>query len=176
MESLEYVIIGKMFFMLIRALIIFALSSVYAHAAELPFVQVKEVSNLQQDGQLAKQSNRPILIMFSIEDCPYCEFVREEHLKPMLRNAKYKSQVIIRELHTDVTESVINFDGRRIDAERLADRYNVSFNPTVVFLDAQGRELSKRIVGVSSVDFYGGFMDKAIQESNQRLRAIVSAE
>ena len=162
--------------MLLRVLIILYFGLGFAQAEDLPFVQVKEVSNLQQDAELAQQTNRPILVMFSIEDCPYCEFVREEHLKPMLRNAKYKSQIIIRELHTDVTDSVIDFNGRRIDAEKLADRYKVRLNPTVVFLGAKGRELSKRLVGVSSVDFYGGFMDRAIEESNQRLRSIALTE
>jgi len=162
--------------MLLRIFILFCMWGMAAQAEDLPFVQVKEVINLQQDAALAQQTNRPILIMFSVEGCPYCEFVREEHLKPMLRNAEYKRQVIIRELHTDVTDSVIDFNGQRIDVEKLADRYKVHLNPTVVFLGGQGRELSKRLVGVSSVDFYGGFMDKAIEESNQRLRAIASSE
>lgn len=144
-------------------------------AEDLPQVEVQEVNNLQQDGQLAARENKPILIMFSIEGCAYCEFVREEHLKPMLRNADYRSKVIIRELHTDTTDSVIDFDGRPIDSAKLAGRYKASLNPTVVFLDSRGRELSKRLVGVSSVDYYGGFLDAAIEESRQRMQRILSA-
>ena len=47
----------------------------------LPPVTIINSYDLQKDGQLSKQTQKPILILFSMKGCSYCEFVEEEHLK-----------------------------------------------------------------------------------------------
>lgn len=142
-------------------------------AETLPEVQVRLVTDLRADGRLARQRQVPILIMFSMTHCPYCVVVREEFLKPMLRNPDYADRVIIREIHTDDYGTLRDFDGQPVTADELAHRYHASLAPTVVFLDADGRELAKRLVGITTVDYYGGFLDEAIDSSLQRLRQVV---
>lgn len=141
-----------------------------AEAEILPYVKVREPTDLQAVGQEARQHQLPLLIMFSRQGCPYCDVVREEFLKPMLRSGDYTQRVVILEIHTDSYAQLRDFDGQMITTEALARRYRASFAPTVVFLDHQGKELVERLIGITTRDFYGGFLDEAIEQALLRLR------
>ena len=136
----------------------------------LPYVKVREATDLQAVGQEARARKIPILIMFSMRDCQYCDVVREEFLKPMLRSGDYVDRVIMLELYSDSESQLRDFNGKPISAEKLIQRYNAGFAPTVIFLDSQGKELAERLIGITTRDFYGGYLDEAIDESLQRVR------
>lgn len=142
----------------------------FVRADSLYAVQVQESTNLQADGQLARNRQVPLLIMFAMQDCPYCVVVREEFLNPMLISGDYDNKVVIREIHTDSYLKLRDFNGKPVTSGALARRYDVSLVPTVVFVDAEGRELAKRLIGITTVDFYGGFLDEAIEASLIKLR------
>lgn len=152
------------------SLLLLSMTSVQAEA--LPYVKVREPTDLQAVGQEAQQRQLPILIMFSRQGCPYCDVVREEFLKPMLRSGDYTDRVIMLEIHSDSYAQLRDFNGQMIGAEALAHRYRASFAPTVVFLNHQGKELVKRLIGITTRDFYGGFLDEAIDQSLQRARGV----
>lgn len=90
----------------------------------------------------------------------------------MLRSGDYTQRVIILEIHSDNYAQLRDFDGQMITTEALARRYRASFAPTVVFLDYQGKELVERLIGITTRDFYGGFLDEAIEQASQRLRKV----
>ena len=152
------------------ALCLLAITVVQAET--LPYVKVREVTNLQEVGEEARARRLPILIMFSIRECPYCDVVREEFLKPMLRSGDYVDRVIMLELYSDSHAQLRDFNGELISAEELIQRYQAGFAPTVVFVDSQGKELAERLIGITTRDFYGGYLDEAIDESLQRMREI----
>ena len=52
----------------------------------------------------------------------------------------------------------------------LADRLGVRVTPTVVFLGPRG-ELADRLIGYSSRDFYGAYLDERIELARTALRA-----
>jgi len=151
-------------------LLLFGMTSVLAEA--LPYVKVREPTDLQLVALEAQQRQLPVLIMFSRNGCPYCDVVREEFLKPMLRSGDYTERVILLEIHSDSYTPLRDFTGQMISAEALAHRYRASFAPTVVFLDAQGKELAERLIGITTRDFYGGFLDEAIDQSLRRVRRV----
>jgi hypothetical protein len=64
---------------------------------------------------------------------------------------------------------VIDFDGRSLTTREFAARYGIEVTPTLLFLNAEGIELSERLVGIWSEDFYGGFIDNRIDEASSRL-------
>lgn len=132
-------------------------------------IRVPLTTNLQADAALAQARSIPLLIMFSLDNCPYCMVVREEFLDPMQRNSDYHNKVLMRILKMD-GGFVTDFDGHRVPVDDLAVRYGASVAPTVVLLDHSGRMLTKRLLGISTPDFYGGYLDAAINESLQRLR------
>jgi len=154
------------------ALCLLAVTAVQAEI--LPFVKVREVTDLQAVGQEARARKLPILIMFSMRDCQYCDVVREEFLKPMLRSGDYDDRVIMLELYSDSYTQLRDFNGQLISSSELTQRYKAGFAPTVVFLDSQGKELAERLIGITTRDFYGGFLDEAIDESLQRIRNVAT--
>jgi thioredoxin-related protein len=143
--------------------------NLYAEEVLTP-VNIIEAQNLHQEGRNAAEKRLPILIMFSMEHCPYCELIREDFLKPMLRSGDYTDKVIIREIHSDSYATVRDFNGANISVEELTHRYGASLSPTVVFLDHKGRELSKKMIGITTVYYYGGFLDDAIEASYKRMQ------
>lgn len=59
----------------------------------------------------AKQRNMPILLIIFQQECPFCELLREEIIKPMLISGEYENTVLITEILMDDYDSIIGFDG-----------------------------------------------------------------
>jgi len=157
---------------MIRALLLLPLLlSPPLQADELPPVHLPQVSDLQALGAEARARGLPLLVMFSTADCPYCAIVREEFLKPMLRSGDYADKVIMAEVETDETP-ITDFDGQTRNALDVAQRYAATLSPTVVFLDADGNELAPRMVGLTTVDFYGAYLDESIEQARTHLRKL----
>ena len=55
--------------------------------------------------------------------------------------------------------------------DELARRYGARLTPTVLFLDGRGRELTKPMIGINTVEFYGYYLDAAIDTARQHLPA-----
>lgn len=133
-------------------------------------VIVPKTTDLQTDGQLAAEKQLPILVLFSATHCGYCEAIKSDQLRPMLISGDYTDQVIIRELHIDSMEDVIDFDGKRIAADDLASKHNVWVTPTIMFFDAQGNILAPKILGYNTPSMFGGYLDENIELSRNMIR------
>ena len=136
---------------------------------ELPQVEIINSEDFRIDSRLAIKKQTPILILFSMEGCTWCHYIEEEHLKPMLRNEDYGKKVIIRRVMTDDFDELIDFDGNVITSSDFSMRYGAYLTPTVVFLDHNGKPLS-RIFGVRNTEFYGGDLDDSLDLSLQMIR------
>lgn len=133
-------------------------------------VEVPIVEDLYQLGQLSHERKLPILLMFSMEFCPYCDLLVDDFLRPMLISGDYEERVLIRMFKIDEHGKVRDFDGKRRDVYDIQSRYNVSVTPTMVFIDGNGKQLARRMVGVSTPDFFGGYIDDNIDTALKRLR------
>ena len=126
-------------------------------------VEVPVARNLHTDGQLAHNKQLPILLTFSADECSYCELLEEEFLQPMLLGGEYRDKIIIRKLVLDNGSRVSDFSGQQIDATRLSDRYRVYVTPTMLFIDENGTELAERMVGINTLELFGGYLDDCIE-------------
>jgi thioredoxin-related protein len=159
-----------LFFLLILGGVNLTVSANDDGEAALPPVTLVQTTNLQTDGALARKREVPILLMFAQQGCSWCRFVEEDHLKPMLRNADYRAQVIIRLVMTDNYGNITDFDGSQTTASKLATRYNAALTPTVVFVDHTGKLLAPRILGVRNTEYYGLDLDEGLAMSLQKMR------
>lgn len=132
---------------------------------------VPHAQDLHADARDAQARGLPILLVFASETCSYCIQVEEDYLKPMLASGEYADRIMIRKLHLRDTRTLTDFDGSAVEAGVLASRYGVDLVPTLVFVDAQGREIAERLVGLSTVDFYWGYLLQSIETAQARLRA-----
>lgn len=120
--------------------------------------------------QLASDKQIPVMLMFSAEECPYCEILESEVLRPMLISGDYGHKVLIRRFMIDDGGNIRDFDGKMIDNYEFVSRYNIFVTPTLVFLDANGQELAERIIGVNTLELFAGRVDDAILASLNSLR------
>lgn len=158
-------LLGNLKFPLISLLMV-AVAPVFA----ADDVKVLEASDLAAVGEQAHDKRLPILLMFSAEHCSYCIQLEEDFLKPMLRSGDYEDRVLIRKMKIDGYDKVRDFDGERVAAADFADRYSVFVTPTVVFIDGDGMELAEKRVGLTTPDFYGGYLDQSIEQALNILR------
>lgn len=166
MNRLKY---GIGFFAAILACL--ALTSVHAvERGKLPLA-----TDLTMDAKLAREKRIPILILFSTRGCAYCNRVREEILIPTTLNADYDNKVIMVEIDSSNHAKLIDFEGKATTQAAFVAKNKVGLTPTVKFFDAQGREVADPIVGLVTVDYYGGFLDQAIDASIAKIRGAVPA-
>ncbi|MET0063518.1 MAG: thioredoxin fold domain-containing protein [Candidatus Thiodiazotropha endolucinida] len=113
----------------------------------------------------ARADKVPILLMVSQDHCPFCHKLKREILNPMLISGDYDERVVISELLIDVGDEVINFEGKSVDPGSIASRYNIWVTPTLLFLDHQGKEVHKRMLGVNTIELYGYYLDESLKDS-----------
>ena len=149
--------------------LLLALSFLIADSRGADGGAMKQVRDLREEAQILKQGGLVLVLEFAADDCGYCRKLEKLFLLPMQRNAAYDDKVLIRSISMSDFETVIDFDGRSLTTNELASRYGVELTPTLLFLGPDGTELSERLVGIWSEDFYGGFIDNRIDEAGKRL-------
>ena len=132
-------------------------------------VRMVPAVDLREEARILHDDNLVLVLEFSSESCEYCRKLEALFLLPMQRNPDYDSKILVRMVSLDADETVIDFDGRSMDTRKFAARYGVSLTPTLLFLDARGVELSEKLVGIWSEDFYGAYIDSRIEEARSRL-------
>ena len=107
----------------------------------------------------------PIIIFVSQHDCPYCEVLRTQVVYPMIRGGEFENRALLREVSLDPGRFLIGFDGNEIEGRLFADGYGASVTPTLLFLGPDGTEIAKRIVGISNIEYYPFYLNKAIDSA-----------
>jgi len=148
-------------------LLVIPLSGHHAHAQDARLQTVKDLESL---GEQAKERELVILVMFSSDSCPFCEVMEESYLLPLLRNKAYKDKVLIRKIMVDNYETLLDFNGNRVEAEDFPRRYSAWVTPTLVFLNGDGEEVADKLVGVGTVGLFAGDIDNAIETATSRLQ------
>ena len=138
--------------------------------SELPFVEIQSLTDFASTKEEALNSNKIIMLELSASYCGYCETLEEEIIKPMLRSGDYEDNVLIRQLKIDDTFLLKDTDGKQLTPAELAKKFNVNITPTLIFIDGKGNEVSKKIRGVYSLDFYGSYVDQAIDQGLKIIR------
>lgn len=151
--------VGKRYFMQTLLLASLTVASL-VQASNAP--EILLAKNLLEDAQTAAHEKLPLLLMFSADECPYCITVEEQFLKPMVISGDYRNKVLMRKVMLGAHPSGTDFDGQQLNADALAQRYNVFVTPTVVFVNDKGEEIAERLVGINTVDYYGAYLDQSI--------------
>jgi len=132
--------------------------------------QVPQSNDLARLAQDARSKNLPVLLVFSADHCTYCKLLEDEILKPMLLSGDYHDKVVINKIMLDDYADIRDFNGESINADILSQRYGVYVTPTMLFLDSKGRELDERLLGINTIEMFGGLVDQAINTSLDKLR------
>ena len=90
-----------------------------------------------------------------------------------LKRAEAQGKTVSLNVHSlNTLRSVaLYFNGARVAVDDFVNRYGIEYTPTLVFLDADGADLGHRIVGIQTVDYFGGLVDDAIRQTRIELRS-----
>lgn len=133
-------------------------------------------TNLKADAELAKSRGVPLLVMFGAPHCPYCERLLNEFLLPMQRNPEYAKKVLMRRVEVGSTQSLIDFDGKPTTQGDFARLHRIGLSPTIVVFDYRGNAVADPLVGLGPVDYYGGYLDAAIDAGLVKVASRKSAQ
>jgi hypothetical protein len=139
---------------------------VNGHTVNLPIA-----TDLHADGERCARERIPILLFFDLWDCPYCDRALHEFLVPMANGSEWGSRAIYRQIEIDKTDALTDFNGDKTTYRAVAQRFKVKVTPTIHVVDAKGVTLGKPLVGLMTPDFYGGYLEQAINEATARLKA-----
>jgi len=112
----------------------------------------------------ALRSRRPLVVMASLDGCPYCKLVRDSFLAPL--RAETGQPVV--QLDLGRQDRVLGFDAQPATHDVLLRAWKVKVAPTVLFFGRGGGEVAERLVGTSIPDFYGAYLQQRLEVALQR--------
>ena len=130
-------------------------------AAQLPVAL-----DLPQALTAALQQGQPLVVMVSLDGCPYCRVVRDHYLAPM------REQQGLSVLQVDMRSRrhLKDFKGQTIVHDEFVRARRISVAPTLLFFGPNGEEVAERLVGGSIPDFYGAYLDQRLEQARAKLR------
>jgi len=136
----------------------------------LPYVKIKYVTDFSRLAEEARTENKIILLEVSASDCDYCDLLEEEFIKPMLRSGDY-TDILIRKIDMDSFHMIKDFSSETTSPDEFTRDLKIKLTPTLLFFDGHGNEISQRILGINSLDLYGGYIDDALKTGLQKIKS-----
>lgn len=134
--------------------------SVQAAATALP-----AAVSLRDELALALEKGNPLLVMVSLEGCPFCKVARENYLIPLHR----QQGLSVVQVDMRSQQAVQDFVGVSQTHDSLIRSWGIKMAPTVLFFGPSGAEIAERLVGASS-DYYGTYLDNRVSAARALVR------
>ncbi|MDO9226415.1 MAG: hypothetical protein Q8M09_00660 [Pseudomonadota bacterium] len=134
--------------------------------ADVPYAR-----DLQKDAEAARAVNGVVLLIFVGAHCSYCETALNEFLIPMSGNADYRAKVVMRRVESSGFRDLKDFQGKKISHREFSGNQGARLTPTVMVFDPEGGRLAKPVVGLTTLDYYGYYLDQAIDQGVGLVRA-----
>ncbi len=131
-----------------------------ASAAELPAARA-----LRDELAAALQAGQPLVVMVSLDGCPYCKVVRDHYLAPLQQQGLPVVQLDMRS-----RAPVRDFQGAALMHDDLVRQWQIRIAPTVLFFGRGGAEVAERLVGGYLPDFYGAYLEQRLALARTKLR------
>ena len=127
--------------------------------------------DLRAEAAQAAKAGGPLIVIYSRQDCKYCEAVKRDYLKPLAAHPRYRDHLLIRQINQDGNEQALtDFTGSATTHARLATAEKVKLVPVVAFYGPDGRQLAAPIVGARLPDFYQSYLEDAVEQSARALK------
>lgn len=122
-------------------------------------VTLPPAASLADELAVALSAGFPLVVMVSLEGCPFCKIVRESFLVPM----RYEQRLPVVQVDMRSRRSVKNLNASSTTHEALISDWRIEIAPTVLFLGRQGVEVAQRLVGGYIPDFYGAYLEQRLE-------------
>lgn len=126
--------------------------------------------DLAADARQMREQRMPMLVLYSRDGCDWCERARRDVLEPMAADPANASRLLIRQIDLDRRSAIADFSGKATTHSQFASQRKVRLTPTIEVLGPDGQSLTEAIVGVRLPDFYGTYIERAVDAARDRLR------
>jgi thiol-disulfide isomerase/thioredoxin len=133
---------------------LFSINAISATLKDIP-----EAKSLQTEISVALKTGYPLLVFVSLDNCPFCKIAKNNYLMPLMN----EQSVPIVQVNFRYTTPVLDWQGKTLSQDQLVKAWAVKVAPTVLFLGKDGREIAPRLVGGSTSDFYGSYLEERIR-------------
>ncbi len=116
---------------------------------------------LDEDLTRALKQGKPLVVMVSLDGCPFCRIVRENFLPSVVQEQKIQVVQIDMRKPTRVRD----LQGRQTTHDQLTKVWGIKVAPTLLFFGKNGSEVAERLVGASVPDFYGAYLQDRIDKA-----------
>ncbi len=132
-----------------------------ASTADLPLAV-----SLADELAAALKHGNPLVVMVSLERCPFCIVARDNYLAPM------RTQQALSVVQVDMRGAVAvkDFKGDLLTHDQLVRRWGVKVAPTVLFFGPGGVEVAERLKGAYISDFYGSYLDERLTQARAAIK------
>ena len=110
----------------------------------------------------ALQLKQPLVVMVSLQGCPFCKVIRENYLHPLREDGLQIVQIDMRD-----NRRIVDFDGSVSSQDAWIRKYGIKLAPTVLFFGGKGEEVASRLKGAYIPDFYGAYLDEQLRIARQ---------
>jgi thiol-disulfide isomerase/thioredoxin len=116
-------------------------------------------ASLPDELDTALKKGSPLVVMVSLEGCPFCKIARENYLAPLQR----QSGLSIVQIDMRNRQMVQDFSGSSQTQDQLIRSWGIKVAPSVLFFGRGGVEVAERLVGGYIPDFYGAYLDDRLR-------------
>ncbi len=107
----------------------------------------------------ALKRGSPLVVMATLDGCPFCKIARENYLAPLQR----QQGLVMVQIDMRSRQMVQDFSGTSQTQEALIRSWGIKVAPTVLFFGRGGAEVAERLVGGYIPDFYGAYLDERVR-------------
>ncbi|OQX30232.1 MAG: hypothetical protein B0D96_00220 [Candidatus Sedimenticola endophacoides] len=151
------------------SLLLFGLMFISLGALQAEPASLRQTTDLAADAAIAKRAGVPLMLIFSADNCIYCQRLESEVLNPGIASGQFDNRVLMRYLNIDAGGKINDFDGSRIRNRLFVSRYEVFATPTVVLLNHDGEPLAAPIIGYNGAEKYQQLIEAAITRAQNGL-------
>ena len=149
-----------------RHLMVAGALAAFVPAARSASSTLPQAVSLADELAAALRHGEPLVVMVSLEGCPFCVVARNSYLAPL--RAEGRLDIVQVDMRTG--RPLKDFQGQALTHEEMTRRWAIKLAPTVLFFGKGGLEVAERLVGGMLPDFYGAYLDQRLEAARKAVR------
>lgn len=149
-----------------RQLLALSLAGLLVPAADAAPVELQLADSLSDVLAQALAKRMPLLVMVSLDGCPFCKVARNNYLGPL----RDQQGVPVVQVNMRTSQAIKDWGGLITTHDQMAKGWGIKIAPTVLFFGHNGAEVAERLVGGYIPDFYGAYLDERLRVAQLAVR------
>ena len=129
--------------------------------------ELPKSESLKADIAAALKTSKPLVVLVSLDNCAFCKIARENYLLPLIS----EQSIAVVQVNVGHTTAIVDPLGKRTTQADLIKVWAIKSTPTVLFLGKNGQEVAQRLVGGSTSDFYGAYLQERVDQAIKMVRS-----